>query len=367
MSYQPYISFSSIFVLFILFLSLNLLFLFIKFYLKQNVDYKVAYGILRTQKGIWIIEKLSKSRFVKIFSILSFVFSFILIFASLFLLFYGISTKTPTYALAIPGISYGPITLPIFETIIAIFIGAFIHEIAHGILVYKNNLKLKSWGFFYFGPLIGAFVEPDEKEIENLNWKEKIKIFSAGSTMNIIAGFIAFLLFVLFSHIVYSYNLGNPYVEIVGTIPNTSAYNVIPNNTILYSINGYPIHFTYQISEAISNYSIGENITLYTSSGVYTIPISNYSGGKLIGILVTQNYENEIIPFISSLLFWIFVVNIGLGIANMLPIYPLDGGRTVDGILQRFLNKKRRMSILTIISILITLLIFYNIAMSFGF
>jgi len=286
-----------------------------------------------------------------------------LIALAVFFLFFGILTKTPTYAPALPGISYGPITLPITQTIIAIFIAAFIHEFAHGILVYKNNLDLKSWGFFYLGPLIGAFVEPDEKEIEKLNKKEQIKIYSAGAAINIIAGFI-FLFLLLFSlYIISIFNLATPYVKILYTLPNTYAYNVIPNNTILYSINGNQILYLNQIEGILNNTKPGEYILLNTSAGLFNIELTNKDGKPFIGIVAEQEYNYKIpgIDFIESLLLWLFVINVGLGIGNMIPIYPLDGGKTMKSILEIFLDKKESKIITLSLSIILLALILYNI------
>ncbi|EOD42556.1 putative membrane-associated Zn-dependent protease [Candidatus Nanobsidianus stetteri] len=323
--------------------------------------------MFRTKKLMEIMKKISNTKFSKFLSISSLILGPILIALAVFFLFFGILTKTPTYAPALPGISYGPITLPIIQTIIAIFIAAFIHEFAHGILVYKNNLDLKSWGFFYLGPLIGAFVEPDEKEIEKLNKKEQIKIYSAGAAINIIAGLIFLFLFFFFTYIISMFNLATPYVKILYTLPNTYAYNVIPNNTILYSINGNQILYLNQIGEVLNNTKPGEYVLLNTSAGLFNIELTNKDGKPFIGIVAEQeyNYKVPVIDFIQSLLFWLFVINVGLGIGNMIPIYPLDGGKTMKSILEIFLDKKRSRIVNLSLSIILLALILYNISFIF--
>jgi membrane-associated protease RseP (regulator of RpoE activity) len=364
MSYNLYISNSSALSILIIFLVINIIFIFLKIFKKENTDYKFIYGMFRTRKLIEIMKKISNTKFSKFLSISSLILGPILITLSVFFLFFGILTKTPTYAPALPGISYGPITLPVTQTIISILIAAFIHEFAHGILVYKNNLDLKSWGFFYLGPLMGAFVEPDEKEIEKLNKKEQIKIYSAGAAINIIAGLIFLFLFLFSLYIISTFNLATPYVKILYTLPNTYAYNVIPNNTVLYSINGNQILYLNQIEGVLNNTKPGEYILLNTSAGLFNIELTNKDGKPFIGIVAEQEYNYKVpgIDFIESLLFWLFVINVGLGIGNMIPIYPLDGGKTMKSILEIFLDNKKSRIINLSLSIILLALILYNIS-----
>jgi len=364
MSYNLYISNNSIFVILIIFLIINVIFIFLKIFKRENTDYKFIYGMFRTKRLVEIMKKISNSKFSKFLSISSLILGPILISVAVFFLFFGILTKTPTYAPALPGISYGPITLPVAQTILSIFIAAFIHEFSHGILVYKNNLDLKSWGFFYLGPLIGAFVEPDDKEIEKLNKKEQIKIYSAGAAINIIAGLVFLFLFLFSLYIVSIFNLATPYVKILYTLPNTYAYNVVPNNTILYSINGNQILYLNQIETALNNTEPGEYVLLNTSAGLFNVELTNKDNKPFIGIVTEQEYNYKVpgIDFFESLLFWLFVINVGLGIGNMIPIYPLDGGKTMESILEIFLDKKESKRINMSLSIILLALILYNIS-----
>ncbi|BFI73234.1 hypothetical protein YN1_2210 [Nanoarchaeota archaeon] len=348
----------------IIFLALNIIFLTLKLLYKNNTDYKIIYGMFKTKRYTEIMEKASNSIYSKILSISSLFLSPITIFLSIFFLFIGLITYTPTYVPVIPGASYGVFSIPVIQSIIAIFIAAFIHEFSHGVLVYKNKLNLKSWGFFYIGPLMGAFVEPDDKEVEKIDKKEQLKIYGAGATINIIAGLIFLGLFLLFSYIISIFNLAKPYVEIVGTIPHTNAYNVIPNNTILYSIDNTSISYINQIGTIDQHLKPGEYVYLSTSSGNYYIKTTEIDNRTYIGIIVEQQYKypNPSIPFFSSLLLWLFIINIGLGIGNMLPIYPLDGGRALKSILEMFLDEEKTKKIINIISIIVVILILYNIS-----
>ena len=48
------------------------------------------------------------------------------------------------------------------------------------------------------------------------------------------------------------------------------------------------------------------------------------------------------IEFIGGLLFFLFVINFGVGLANLLPIKPLDGGRMWEVLFQKISKKHSR-------------------------
>jgi membrane-associated protease RseP (regulator of RpoE activity) len=78
--------------------------------------------------------------------------------------------------------------------IIAIVIVATVHEFAHGIFAKAKGLRIKSTGFAFLGPLIGAFVEPDEKKMLKKSKKDQIAILSAGVFANVITTIIFFFI-----------------------------------------------------------------------------------------------------------------------------------------------------------------------------
>ncbi len=76
--------------------------------------------------------------------------------------------------------------------------------------------------------------------------------------------------------------------------------------------------------------------------------MENHSKPGFIGIMgVSTDYEvvdalkpyEEPITFTNGLLFFVFLINLGVGIANMLPMKPLDGGRMWEIIFRRYFKK----------------------------
>jgi len=87
----------------------------------------------------------------------------------------GVSPVVP--GLQIPG---SGIFVPLVIGWIALFIIIVVHEFAHGVVARAHDVKVKSSGLLFFGPIMGAFVEPDEKELAKKDPSVQYSIFAAG-------------------------------------------------------------------------------------------------------------------------------------------------------------------------------------------
>ena len=77
---------------------------------------------------------------------------------------------------------------PLYFTyfLVALIIVAVSHEFAHGIFARLNGIKVKTTGFAFLGPILGAFVEPDEKQMEKSKKFTQLGILAAGTFANVI-------------------------------------------------------------------------------------------------------------------------------------------------------------------------------------
>jgi membrane-associated protease RseP (regulator of RpoE activity) len=102
--------------------------------------------------------------------------------------------------------------------------------------------------------------------------------------------------------------------------------------------------------------------------------LTKYEPPGFIGIasvstLMNVNPELEawggFIIFIQGLLFWVFLINFGVGAANLLPIGPLDGGRMWAIFCQKYSKKnwKRVMKVVTYVTLALLII---NFAFWFG-
>src|SRR3989344_5805371 len=187
----------------ILFYALVILFFYL---VRKNVTIQGILFIYRTKIGLKAMDKIAKifPRILKglepvsiVIGFLSMVALFIFLIYYTFLLF--IRPDTPA-ALAplLPGIKIpGLPVLPFWFFIISVFFVIVVHEFSHGVFARLHNLKIKSSGLVFLGPLPGAFVEPDEKKMSKLSAKAQLGILSAGSFANIILFLVVFLISIL--------------------------------------------------------------------------------------------------------------------------------------------------------------------------
>ncbi len=77
---------------------------------------------------------------------------------------------------------------PLFFTYFIISLGIVIiaHEGAHGIFARLEKFRVHSTGFAFLGPIPGAFVEPDEKQMRKAKRFPQLSVLAAGTFANVI-------------------------------------------------------------------------------------------------------------------------------------------------------------------------------------
>lgn len=89
---------------------------------------------------------------------------------------------------------------PLYFTyfIIALAIVAVVHEFAHGIYARLHGFKIHSTGFAFLGPVLGAFVEPDDKQMNKSSKFNQLTVLGAGTFANVLMSILFGLIFWLF-------------------------------------------------------------------------------------------------------------------------------------------------------------------------
>jgi len=243
-----------------------------------------------------------------------------------------LANQIPGVAPVIPGID-----IPLIAGIVSLAFLLIIHEFSHGILARRAKVKLKSIGFLVFGVIpIGAFVEPDEKEVSKLDKMQQTKIFSAGIASNFVAMIVFFAIMVPMILFVLPglYHTG---VFIESTISGYPANGVLaPGMQVLYW-NGYPIKNLSSFAVAAANDKPGSHISVVTNTGAYNftaLPSSTNSTKGLIGVEVYQKNSpvnssayTRLMLFIYSVIALSFMLNFLVAVVNLLPIPGFDGWR----------------------------------------
>ncbi len=368
--------------------------IFLIFYLNRDkVSREGIIFLLRSKLGIKLMDRLRNSVWTKIFAGVSIVAGFYLMAEALFYLLYGIYEKVATFTPLIPGtkIPGTEITIPFLEVVIAIFVVAAIHEFAHGVLIRRYGAKIKSTGLFLLGPFIGAFVEPDEEDIKRLSTTQQVAIFNAGSTSNLLSGILFLLIATYLITPVVNSTVNFDGVLILNVTKFSPAYNASlhPGELIMY-INGTRVRDINDFFKVMEDFKPYEYINITTNESVYIFQLGeqNYTEVKFtifpypktvqenvtkpyIGISFQNHFtikNKPLYDFFSFLLRvfqWLFMISIGVGIANMLPALPFDGGRTILALLSRRLDEEKALRVMTTISAIIFLLIIINISLGY--
>jgi len=351
------------------------------FYKSKNLQHALfLFYIYRTEKGIKLIKKIANRNpklWKKIGTLGIIITVLLMITTTTFMVIGAIhgligEAEYARIVPLVPGLTIGGITFPFIIGIISIIITLVLHEGMHGILSVANRIKVKKTGIGLLGPLPFAFVEPDEKQIQKTNHKAKQQIFAAGIFINVIVAIITILTMITIINPIGNTFYPTEGITIEGIEENSPADQAnLPINTVYTTINGEQITITKLLS-TLQETKPGETITLGTNTKTYEITTTNhetYPEAPYIGI---QNPKNQIksedtltytiFSTTADLLRWIFIVNLGVGAFNSLPLGPTDGGQMFRTAMQKYLgkNKGTKISNIVAISLLIVLIILFS-------
>ena len=158
--------------------------------------------------------------------------------------------------LLIPGVtSFVPFWWPVLALIFALVI----HEYSHGIQARAHGMKVRSFGLLLAGPIpIGAFAEPQTHEMVRAPRRERIRLYAAGPSINIIATYVALI---VLSAAASGLVASNPGVYATGIIADEGAEEagLLPYEIITH-IDGAEVPGNNEFSEQMGMLSSGEEI-----------------------------------------------------------------------------------------------------------
>jgi len=202
----------------------------------------------RTKKGTGLIEKVASP---KKFWINLANFGFILFFSGMLLMFVMLAISAfitltsplvqPVGAkevLVLPGINP---YVPFIYGLIGLIVAVVAHELSHGIIAKAEGFKVKALGLLFIIIPVGAFMEPDEEEVEKGPRKSRMRMFTAGPMINF---FLAFLFLGIFSWGMMGSLEAQDDPLIITDIATTSPFHTTVDDhpKAMYSVNGSEIH-----------------------------------------------------------------------------------------------------------------------------
>ncbi|MBD3388909.1 MAG: hypothetical protein GF416_07570 [Candidatus Altiarchaeales archaeon] len=254
----------------------------------------------------------------------------------------GVSPLMPSSRGGNVGVSFPgyDLFIPWWYAIIALAVTLVSHEASHGILTRVAGVRLKSTGLLSVLALpIGAFVEPDEEELERKTTVDRMRVFTMGSFANLVAGSSAVVLIIalttLFAGVVYSDGM-----QVIGLIEGYPADGVIPEGSVIYSVNGFPTTDLDLFRNSTANLEPGDTAVVNASTGVYELTLAHNPeepGRGYLGVYILENMRVSgkagvflsipVMSFIINTLVWIAFFNVNIALVNLLPVIPFDGGR----------------------------------------
>lgn len=115
--------------------------------------------------------------------------------------------------------------------IIALAVVAIVHEFSHGIFARLHKFKIHSTGFAFLGPILGAFVEPDEKQMQKAKKFPQMVILAAGTFANVITTILFVLILGLFFTALFV-PVGIKFNDYSSSIVAVESISVIGNSSI---------------------------------------------------------------------------------------------------------------------------------------
>ena len=279
----------------------------------------------------------------------------------------------------------GVFFVPFIYWILAIFVIAGVHEFSHGLIARAYKIKIKSSGVAFLGiiaPLIpAAFVEPEEKQLLKKSLRAQLSVFAAGPFANIITAGIVILLIIHVAAPISGAAFDTNGVEIVDIVDDGPfAHAGVQKGEIIHKMERTRIDSVKNFTEALTTYNADDIVVIKTTDSSYAVQLGSHPQNATkpyLGISTKQSREVKpefaakygmflprAIEWISGFLYWLFVLNLGIGLFNLLPLGPIDGGRMLKAVLER-ISPKKGYQIWKYVSLFFFIIILFNVVAGF--
>ncbi len=280
---------------------------------------------------------------------------------------------------AIPGM----LLIPWWIWVIAIPFVIIPHELFHGIMCRLEKIRVKSVGWILLLFIPGAFVEPDEPQLKKAKHSTKLKVYAAGSFANILTGLAFILVLVLLSGLFVP--VGSSFLlvkdgpahkaNLTGSIMEIDGKRILSEDDLQSALQGKnpgdivevktalnkdaaPVFFARGLETFVPVFGL---VVDENQASTHRIELGSRSDGEgaFLGVDTSsfvQAFAFPIPMFLYQLIFWIYVFSVGIGLVNLLPIKPLDGGLFFEELIGK--TKMNQAIVKAVSSVMILLLVF---------
>jgi len=350
---------------------------------KRGLTAKPLYFIYRSTRLNNALERLAKRgrMFWRVSANMGVAFGVGLMILAVYSLARGafaLAFKTPEAApisvlVPLPGLTISWENSPYI--MVAVVILAVTHELAHGIASLIDDIPLKSTGIFSFLFFSAAFVEIDDQKLEKSGHSTRLRVFAAGSSVNLVTWLLVLILMYSFiPSISPFYNTSPSGVLVTDLIEGGAAQTAgIERWDVIYALNGTTIAGYEELSSYLSSIKPNSHLVASTNKGTATITTRTHpsnSSRPYLGVSVFNYYAPKLPIFSVASPFhlyqlerWMATIMIAVALFNMLPIFPFDGDKFLVSIL-RAIGVGRIKEMRTLASMLCLIIIGLNFALS---
>ena len=310
-----------------------------------NHGFEINFPVImwKTERLRGLISKISNfsPKFWKWYMNLGIVVCYIGMVAMTWILISSLQTvfDTPSVSIILPGVEMpgSPIYVPFLSGFIALATVLVVHEFSHGIQSIGEKIPIKSIGLLLVAILPGAFVEPDEDELKKASRMSRLRVYGAGTMANITLALIALL---VVSGV--SYEIPHLFdengIEVNRIVGDSPSEGILKEGMVLQAIDNKVINDSESYMNIVSSFKPGDNVSVKTDQGTFNVGLGKNPNNESVGFFGIQASKHFVlkdtsmgsIPWvlfsIAELFQWIFTLNLGIGLFNILPIKPLDGG-----------------------------------------
>ncbi len=285
---------------------------------------------------------------------------------------------TPSVSIIIPGVEMpgSSIYIPFVYGLIALATVLVVHEFSHGIQSVGEKISIKSIGLLLFAIIPGAFVEPDEEELKSAKRSSRLRVYAAGSVANITLALIAMILISLVSMGIPAFFDENG-IEIDRIVTDSPSDGILKEGMIIESINNEKVNDSESYVNIVGSFHPGDNVSVQTDQGTYNVVLDKNPNNESVGffgIQASKHFEmiNDSLGPIPWVLFellelfqWVAMLNLGIGLFNLLPLKPLDGGYMLEILLSYKLSEEHYKPIVNALSVVMAMIIVFSLVAGF--
>jgi len=345
-------------------------------------------AMYKTKIGLKLMDKIGNNHreTVKLMGVIGIGVGFVGLFTILYFLFKNliqlltVPKAVSAVSLVIPGVKIpgSPIMIPLITGWIALFLVILVHEFSHGVVARAHKIKVASSGVFFLGPLMGAFVEPEEKKLRKADDIQQYSVYAAGPFSNVLLALVCIVLLTYALVPLTNIMVNEVGVELAGVNEGLPAHAAgLEGNMVITDINGVDIANYNDFASVVSHLRPNESVAITADGKEYTLLTTEHPNDPMagyLGVLANNQPKREVkvdtlwYKVIYRIVMWfgeLFsicgLLSLGIGLANLLPLGPVDGGRMVLTSLSRIKGKKKGQSWWAKISILTLILLAVNL------